>query len=220
MPTIEAIVFDAYGTLFDVFSLDQRLAHHFGDKADELNQIWRRKQLEYTWLRSLMNRYQPFSEVTAEALEYACNQVGIELPADAKADLMQQYFQLTTFAEVPELLKQLSQKYKLAILSNANMAMLEAGAKHNQITDYFTKILSADVIQHYKPTPAVYQLAVDGLNASGENIVFVSSNTWDVSGASAFGLQAMWLKRGNKVLETMGFEPVKVLAKLDDLLNL
>lgn len=220
MPTIEAIVFDAYGTLFDVFSLDQRLAHHFGDKADALNQIWRRKQLEYTWLRSLMRHYQPFSEVTAEALEYACNQVGVKLPTDAKEDLMQQYFQLATFAEVPELLKQLSQKYKLAILSNANMAMLEAGAQHNQITDFFSKILSADSIQHYKPTPAVYQLAVDGLNATKENIVFVSSNTWDVAGASAFGLQAMWLKRGNKVLETMGFEPVKVLAKLDDLLSL
>ncbi|OJJ14969.1 haloacid dehalogenase, type II [marine bacterium AO1-C] len=220
MSTVKAIVFDAYGTLFDVFSLDQRLAHHFGDKADEINQIWRRKQLEYTWLRSLMRQYVPFSEVTAEALLYACNQVEVALNDAVKEDLMQQYFNLATFAEVPDLLQQLAQKYKLAILSNANLAMLEAGAQHNQITDCFTKILSADTIQHYKPTPEVYQLAVDGLAAPKEHIVFVSSNTWDVAGASAFGLQAMWLKRGNKVLETLGFEPVKVLDKLDDLLNL
>jgi len=176
--------------------------------------------LEYTWLRSLMQQYVPFSDVTAEALLYACHQVDVDLNTTAKEDLMQQYFQLTTFAEVPGLLQQLAQKYKLAILSNANLAMLEAGAQHNQITNHFTKILSADTIQHYKPTPAVYQLAVDGLEASKEHIVFVSSNTWDVAGASAFGLQAMWLKRGNKVLEIMGFEPVKILQKLDDLLSI
>ena len=220
MSTIKALVFDAYGTLFDVFSLDERLAHHFGDKADEINQIWRRKQLEYTWLRSLMRQYTPFSEVTAEALLYACNQVGLTLDTTTKEDLMQQYFHLNTFAEVPDLLRQLTSKYQLAILSNANLAMLEAGAQHNQITDCFTKILSADTIRHYKPTPEVYQLAVDGLGISKAHIGFVSSNTWDVAGASAFGLQALWLKRGNKVLETLGFEPVKILNQLEDLLNI
>lgn len=217
---IKAIVFDAYGTLFDVFSLDQRLAQHFGNKADSINQIWRRKQLEYTWLRSLMRQYQPFSEVTSEALTYACDQTGAVLSNATREDLMQQYFSLSTFVEVPKLLAELSQKYRLAILSNANMQMLEAGARHNNIEHLFTQILSADTIGHYKPTPEVYQLAVDGLNVSKDHIIFISSNTWDVAGARAYGLQAMWLKRGKQIPEALPFAPVHILHSLDDLLVL
>ena len=218
LPTsIKAIVFDAYGTLLDVQSLTEKLTHYFPQKAEEVNAIWRRKQLEYTWLRSLMEQYKPFSEVTAEALEFACQAVKVELPEEVKSDLVQGYFSLKAFPDIKASLGKLSSHHQLAILSNANPAMLEAATTQNQLSDYLSAILSADSVQTFKPHPSVYRLAEQAFNLDRSEIAFVSSNTWDVSGAKSFGFFSVWLQRGHSPMEALGFEADIRIKKIGDL---
>ena len=215
---IKALVFDAYGTLLDVKSLDERLEHHYGDQAGWINSIWRQKQLQYTWLRSLMDRYKPFSQITREALEFACKEVGVDLTAEIIADLMDHYFILSSFPEVPELLKELSQSHACSILSNADMPMLQKACDHNGITQYLEAILTVDSVGINKPTPQVYELATRHFQCEGNQIAFISSNTWDVVGAKSFGLKSIWLNRTNGTMETLGFEPDWTIESLSDLI--
>jgi len=202
---IKALVFDAFGTLFNVLSLDQRLESHFGDQAPAINAIWRQKQLQYTWLRSLMDRYEPFSTVTSQALSFACQELGIRLEEEVRAHMVQGYYELQAFQELKEGLGGLKERYKLAILSNADPAMLNSAAEFNEIDHYFDAILSVDSIKQFKPIPAVYQLAPDALELSASEIAFVSSNTWDVSGAKSFGLFTIWINRNESTMEHLGF---------------
>ena len=204
---IQAIVFDAYGTLFDVASIDRRLAYHFGKKAPEVAALWRRKQLEYTWLRTLMDRYRDFYHLTRDALVYTVEALGLSVDENIEADLMDHYYQLSVYEEVPDALRELGRRYRLAILSNANPEMLERGVGHNGIADLFEGIFSVDSIRKFKPDPEVYRLPAAGLGLKPEEIFFVSSNPWDVAGAKSAGLKVGWIMRKTGVLEQLEFRP-------------
>jgi len=217
---IEAIVFDAFGTLLNINSLDERLHHYYGEKASNISEIWRRKQLEYTWLRTLMQRYEPFSMVTAEALEFACNSLSYPLKDEILKDLMQRYFELSAYAEVSGVLKNLSKKYKLAILSNADFPMLNGAVKYNKLGSFLTEIISADQIKQFKPVPEVYGLAIKTLKLKKEQVAFVSANAWDVAGAKSFGLQTSWLNRKKGSMEKLGFVPDDEIKNLSALIGL
>ncbi len=212
---IAAIVFDAYGTLFNIASLDAKLSHYFGSDAKPLAQLWRRKQLEYTWLRSMMNRYKDFINLTEDALLYASKKLGLSFKDAIKQDLIDTYYKLDTYPEVGEALQLLHSQYQLAILSNGNIELLKGSTQHNGIHGHFAAIYSADTIQQYKPLPFVYQLPVDGLKVSKSKILFVSTNTWDVAGAKSFGMNVAWIKRDPlNVTEELGFEPDLIIEDL------
>ncbi len=221
MNPVEAIVFDAYGTLFDVQSIQRKLESIYKDRATSIGQVWRQKQLEYTWLRTLMQRYVPFTKLTQDALLYACEANGINAQQEEVNQLMEAYNQLDVFTEVPAALQQLSQQVPLAILSNANQELLERATTYNQIKPYFKDIISVDAIEQFKTVPSVYQLAVNRLKVSAERVVFVSSNTWDVAGAKSFGLQVVWVKRKKEaIVEQLGFPPDHTIGQLGALSSL
>lgn len=215
---IKALVFDAYGTLLYISSLDERLSYHFKEQAGQINSIWRQKQLQYTWLRSLMDRYKPFAQVTKEALEFACKDVGVELSEEISADLMDHYFILNAFPEVPEILKVLSQSHSCAILSNADMPMLQRACDHNGISQFLETILTVDFARVNKPAPSVYELITQHFLCERDEVAFISSNTWDVAGAKSFGLKSIWLNRTNGTMETLGFEPDWTIHYLEELI--
>ena len=216
---LHAFVFDAYGTLFHIGSLDKKLSTIFGEKANEVAHIWRSKQLEYTWLRTLMGSYQPFSIVTGEALRLACNKVGVPLTEDSQKELVEQYGALDAFPEVVEVLASLSQSFRLAILSNANPEMLERAADINGLSPHMECILSVDKVRAFKPHPSVYQIAVNALDLEKEKIGFISTNTWDVAGASAFGFKAIHLNRFGTVQDELGLEKAPQITSLSQLLE-
>jgi 2-haloacid dehalogenase len=194
MSGIEACVFDAYGTLFDVHSAVTRLRARVGGQADALSQLWRTKQLEYTWLRALMGRHADFWQVTGDALDYALARTGVD-PA-VREPLMQAYLALDAYPEVPDVLRRLrAGGLKTAILSNGEPKMLAAGAKSAGIADLLDAILTVEDVGIFKPHPKVYQLAVERLGVAADRIAFQSSNAWDVSGAATFGLRAVWINR-------------------------
>ena len=213
---MKAFVFDAYGTLFNINSLDERLTHYFGNQAPAISATWRRKQLEYTWLRALMQRYVPFSQVTQDALTYACQLAEVNPTDEIRHDLRQRYEVLSAYPEVPATLKQLSQDYRLAILSNADPVFLEQAVRHNELGDYLEAVLSADTLQTFKTTPQVYQLAVDTLQLPPKQIAFVTSNPWDVAGAKSFGFTTVWINRGT-IPEQLGFPADFEIAQFEEL---
>ncbi|MEM9832843.1 MAG: haloacid dehalogenase type II [Bacteroidota bacterium] len=219
MKNIQAFVFDAYGTLLNINSLDERLEHYFSDRAVTISATWRRKQLEYTWLRALMQRYAPFSQVTLEALAYACQTAEVKLTDEILQDLRQRYETLSAYPEVPDILHQLSQKYRLAILSNADPAFLALAVQHNKLDHYLEAVLSADALQTFKTVPQVYQLAVDALQLPPERIAFVTSNPWDVAGAKSFGLTTVWINRGS-IPEQLDFPADCEIGQFTDLVSL
>ena len=191
----EAIVFDAYGTLFNVSGIRQRLETHFGAKAAVLDPLWRRKQLEYTWLRGMMGAYLPFSRISRDALAFACRQEGLELSSGMMDDLMEHYNYLPVFPEVHAALAMLARTCRLAVLSNADPVMLEEAIDHNNLRERFDNILSADSIRRFKPHPTVYEIPARQLGIPPQRILFVSANTWDVAGAKSAGLRAAWVQR-------------------------
>lgn len=212
--SLEALVFDAYGTLFDVHSVLRRCDSFFADKGAQLSQLWRAKQLEYTWQRSLMQRYAPFSTVTREALAYSCEALGLELTAERMEALMSEYGMLEPFPDVAPALSRFS-GIKTAILSNGSPDMLEPLVKCSGLR--FDAVLSVDELQVYKPAPEVYGLAVSRLNVPRERIGFVSSNGWDALGAKSFGFTALWINRSGAPLDRLGFRPDRILATLGEM---
>ena len=215
---LKAIVFDAYGTLFNISSLDDRLNYYYGKKSEDIALTWRKKQLEYTWLRSLMGRYEPFSKVTGDALQNACRRQSVEFTRGILDDMMLRYQVLAAYPEVREVLDQLKRKHRLAVLSNADFKMLKSAVTHNGLDHVFDRIISVDVISQFKPTPSVYQLAISGLEVDKEYIAFVSTNTWDVAGAKSFGFKTIWLNRNNTITENLDFEPDWTIKSLHELL--
>lgn len=214
---IRACVFDAYGTLFDVHSAVARAKEQIGPKADALSQIWRAKQLEYTWLRALMSRHVDFWQVTGDALDYAIAAQGLE-PGPIREPLMQAYLSLDAYPEVPHVLRRLrAGGLKTAILSNGEPRMLAAGASSAGIEYELDAILSVEEVAIYKPHRQVYQLALDRLGVRPEEIAFQSSNAWDVHGAATFGLQAVWVNRGGATPERLPGEPAAELRDLSGL---
>ena len=207
----DALVFDAYGTLFDVHSVVQRCEAACAGKGMQLSQLWRAKQLEYTWQRSLMGRYRPFSEVTREALQYACAALGVS-GIDLEP-LMAEYLKLKTYPEVPAALAAL--KGRKAILSNGSPDMLEPLVRNSGLE--LDAVLSVDELKVYKPAPQVYELAVRRLGVPKERIGFVSSNCWDALGAKSYGFAVYWINRGGAPLDRLGFEPDRVIRNLSEL---
>ena len=213
---IRAVVFDAYGTLFDVHSVIERCDQRFPGHGTALSQLWRTKQLEYTWLRSLMARYEDFGSITRSALRFSCQALGLACTEATEQELMEAYLQLAPYPEVPGAIAALGDR-RLAILSNGSPAMLDPLVAHAGLAPHFDAILSVDRLRTYKPHPSVYQLAVDALAVSRERIAFISSNFWDVSGATAFGFRTYWINRRNAVPDELGFQPFAVLHGLDEL---
>jgi 2-haloacid dehalogenase len=213
--SLEAMVFDAYGTLFDVHSVMRRCEALFPGRHVELSQLWRAKQLEYTWLRSLMRRYAPFSTVTREALAHACEALGLELTVERMEALMAEYNMLSTYADVPTALASL-QGVKKAVLSNGSPDMLEPLVAHSGLE--LDAVISVDEVRIFKPAPQVYELAPRKLGVAKERIGFVSSNCWDALGAKSFGFAVFWINRSRAPLERLGFEPDRVVERLDEIL--
>ncbi len=218
---IKALAFDAYGTLFDVHSVISACNQNFPDQGAALSQRWRAKQLEYTWLRSLMGRYEDFWQVTESALVFACKSLSLSCPPGTRAQLMEAYLRLDPYTEVREALKALS-NYPLAILSNGSPRMLHAVVKGAGLEGVFSHVISVDEVKIYKPSPRVYQLASQKMSVSETSIGFVSSNSWDVIGAKAFGFWTCWVNRSAAPGDELGVTPdvtVKTLADLVDVLK-
>ena len=215
-PQIKALVFDAYGTLFDVHSVIALCDELFPGQGAQLSQTWRAKQLEYTWLKSLMGRYEDFGIVTEAALKFACKALKLDCPPESLKRLMQAYLQLEPYPEVKEALAALSH-CKLAILSNGSPRMLNALVKNNGLTKTFDKVISVDEVKIYKPSPKVYALAPKKLKVKKNEIGFVSSNFWDICGASSFGLRTFLINRAGNPQDELGFKPYAVVSKLTDL---
>jgi len=213
---IQAVVFDAYGTLFDVHSVVRRCEELFPGKGTALSQLWRSKQLEYTWLRSLMGRYEEFGSVTRAGLRFACRTLGLELSPPAEGALMDEYLQLAPYPEVPAALEALAGR-KLAILSNGSPATLTPLVANAGLARFFDSVLSVDSLRVYKPHPSVYQLGVDRLGVHKARIAFISSNFWDVCGAASFGFRTYWINRSGAQQDELGFTPAAVLNRLDEL---
>ena len=214
---VRALVFDAYGTLFDVHSISTDCESLFPGKGAELSRLWRTKQLEYTWLRSLMGRYSEFEAITRDALGIACRTLGLDLTQSDAMQLMGGYRQLQPFPEVKDALVAL-QGRKLAILSNGSPAMLYAVVKHAGLSTLLQSVISVDELKMFKPHPSVYGLATQYLGVKTHEIGFVSSNFWDVSGASSFGFRTFWINRNDSQPDALGFEPLAVVKRLDELL--
>jgi 2-haloacid dehalogenase len=215
---IKALVFDAYGTLFDVHSVIALCDELFPGQGAQLSQTWRAKQLEYTWLKSLMERYQDFDKVTEAALKFACKSLELDCPPETRKRLMQAYLHLKPYPEVKETLASMSH-CKLAILSNGSPRMLKALVKNNGMTKAFDKVISVDEIKIFKPSPKVYALAAKKLKVKKNEIGFVSSNFWDICGAASFGLRTFWINRAGNPQDELGFEPYAVVTRLTDLME-
>jgi 2-haloacid dehalogenase len=219
---IKACVFDAYGTLFDVHSAVEKHRNRFGDIADQVSKTWRSKQLEYTWLRSLMGCHADFWRVTRDALDFTFEMHRIDDP-DLHRDLMEAYLKIDCYPEVPEALSILKGRgFKLAILSNGTPSMLEAAVKSAGIENLIEKNFSVEAVGIFKPDPRVYQIAVDGLNVNSEEILFQSSNAWDAAGASAFGFNVAWVNRFGQSEERLPGRPtveIKNLIQLPGLIE-
>ncbi len=213
---IEALVFDAYGTLFDVRSVMGRCEEVFPGHGSDLTSLWRSKQLQYTWLRSLIGRYEDFWQITRDGLVFACRSLGLAASQEQIEYLMQAYLTLSPFSEVAAALDALSH-IPSSILSNGTPTMLHRAVKSAELEGRFQHIISVDEVRTYKPSPVVYQLAEKHLGARRGEIGFVSANCWDVAGAKAFGLQAYWLNRRNDPLEELGFQPDGIISTATDL---
>jgi 2-haloacid dehalogenase len=217
MVIAQAFVFDAYGTLFDVHSVVTVLKTITAE-AEALSLLWRTKQLEYTWLRSLMGRYVDFWTVTDEALRFALRVSGVRLTPEQHTTLLHAYLQLAAYPDIPTMLAGLAPR-PCVILSNGSPRMLAAAVASSGLTGQFTHILSADLVKVYKPDARVYELAPRVLGLPKEALVFVSSNSFDVMGAKAYGFQVAWINRTHAQADALGLTPDVVLTRLDELVH-
>ncbi|MEE3122978.1 MAG: haloacid dehalogenase type II, partial [SAR324 cluster bacterium] len=208
-------VFDAYGTLFDVHSAVGRYRESLGEKADAVSVLWRSKQLEYTWLRSLMRQHVDFWQITTDALDYAFSTQEIENP-ELQGQLLQAYHRLDCYPEVPETLQSLKDRgYGTAILSNGSPEMLSSGVRNSRLGDLLDAVLSVEDVGVFKPDPRVYQLAVERLQTEPGKILFFSSNAWDVCGSAAFGFQTIWINRFSQKPERLPGRHLFEIQRLD-----
>jgi len=215
---VAALVFDAYGTLFDVHSVSRRAEALFPGKGAALSAAWRAKQLEYSWLRTLMGRYEDFDRVTRASLEWALESLGLEGGEAAQRALIDEYRRLAPFPEVPQVLEKLAASRPLAILSNGHPDMLMAVVEHNGLRERFRGgVLSVHPARRFKPDPAVYRIAEEALGVPRPLVGFVSSNGWDAAGAKSFGFRAFWVNRSAAPVERLGVRPDAVVKGLDGL---
>lgn len=218
---VSALVFDAYGTLFDVHSVTRLAETLYPGRGAALSAAWRTKQLEYTWQRSLMDRYEDFSRVTLSALEWTLEHLKLEVRDADKRALLDEYRRLATFPEVPAALEALARQRPLAILSNGHPDMLNAVVDYNGLRERFRGgVLSVHSTGVFKPAPAVYQLAEESLGVPRSVMGFVSSNGWDAAGAKAFGFQVIWINRAGAPVERLGVRPDTIISDLAQLVDL
>ena len=215
---VAALVFDAYGTLFDVHSVSRRAEALFPGKGAALSAAWRAKQLEYTWLRTLMGRYEDFDRVTRASLEWTFESLGLAADEAAHRALIDEYRRLAAFPEVPAVLEKLARSRPLAILSNGHPDMLMAVVEHNGLRDRFRGgVLSVHPARRFKPDASVYRIAEEALGVPRPVVGFVSSNGWDAAGAKSFGFRAFWVNRSGAPIERLGARPDAVVKDLDAL---
>ena len=217
---IEAIAFDAYGTLFDVHSVAALADEIFPGQGARLSEVWRVAQIDYTRLRTLSGRYVDFAQVTEDGLVFAASKLGLALDADKRARLMAQYDRLTAYPENVEVLETLRARgLKLAILSNGTPDMLARMTEAAGMDGLFDHILSVDAVRRYKTAPEAYQMGPDAFGLPVENIGFVSSNGWDACGATWFGYRTFWVNRAGNVLDELGVRPEGEGRDLHDLIG-
>ena len=220
MKNVKAIIFDAYGTLFDVNSAAEKCKDKIGDKWEGFANYWRTTQLEYTWLRSLMKRHKNFWQVTSDSLDKSMNAFNID--KSMRNELLDLYKTLNTFPEVKDVLNKLKEKnYKLAILSNGTPALLNELVKSNNLENIFDDIFSIEEVGIYKPDSKVYDIPVKKYQIQKNQVAFLSANTWDVSGSGNYGYNAIWVNRNNNIFDNLDYKPkneVKNLKKLLDII--
>jgi 2-haloacid dehalogenase len=219
MKNIKAIIFDAYGTLFDVNSAAEKCKNKIGEKWEPFANYWRTTQLEYTWLRSLMGRHQDFWKVTEQSLDKSMEIFKID--TTMKDKLLDLYKVLATFPEVEETLKKLKEKkYKLIILSNGTPSLLKELVSSNNLESIFDDVLSIEEVKIYKPHPNVYNIPIKKYQIEKNQFAYLSSNTWDVSAAGNFGFNAVWVNRNNNIFDNLDYKPITEINNLSYLNNL
>ena len=219
MKNVKAIIFDAYGTLFDVNSAAEKCKDKIGDKWESFANFWRTTQLEYTWLRSLMKRHKDFWQITEDSLDKSMKAFSID--PSMKNELMNLYKVLSPFKEVPETLKKLKGKnFKLAILSNGTPSLLDELVKSNNLDKLFDDIFSIEEVGIYKPDLRVYDLPIKKYKIKNSEVMFLSANTWDVSGGGNYGYQSIWVNRNNNIFDNLDFNPSNQIKDLTELVNL
>ena len=219
MSKVKAVIFDAYGTLFDVNSAAEKCKNQIGDKWEEFANYWRTTQLEYTWLRSLMKRHKDFWKVTEDSLDKSMKVFNIN--PNMREELLSLYKKLSTFPEVNETLKQLkNKKLKLAILSNGSPDLLSELVNSNNLTEIFDDLFSIEEVKIYKPDNNVYEIPINKYKIKPEEIVFLSSNTWDVSGGGNYGYQSVWVNRNNNIFDNLDYKPKYEIKNLKQLLDI
>jgi len=217
---IRAVVFDAYGTLFDVYSIGVLAEQSFPGAGDALTRTWRERQIDYTRLRTLSNRYEPFDMVTRDALRWTADALGLELSAEAEQVLMRGYAQLSAYADALDVLRTLKRMgMRLAILTNGTSAMLEALVEHAGMRGLLDQVLSVDAVKQYKTAAAAYQLAPDAFGLPAKEMLFVSSNCWDACGAAWFGYTTIWINRSGLPPERLGVSPDATGSSLEDVVR-
>ena len=219
MKNIKAIIFDAYGTLFDVNSAAEKCKGKIGDKWEDFANYWRTTQLEYTWLRSLMNRHKDFWKITEDSLDKSMKFFKIDY--SMRNDLLDLYKVLSLFSEVKETLNKLKKKdFKLAILSNGTPSLLENLVKNNNLENIFDDIFSIEEVGIFKPDSKVYELPVNKYNIKKDEILFLSANTWDVSGGGNYGYNSVWVNRNKNIFDNLDYQPLDEIHDLSELLEI
>ena len=218
MKNIKAIIFDAYGTLFDVNSAAEKCKNKIGDKWEPFSNYWRTIQLEYTWLRSLMKRHKDFWKITEDSLDKSMEVFKIDF--SIRNELLDLYRVLSTFSEVNDVLKKLKEKkYKLAILSNGTPSLLNELVSSNNLENIFDDVLSIEEVKTYKPHPNVYNIPIKRYQINKNNVAYLSANTWDVSAAGNYGFNAVWVNRNNSVFDNLDYIPQHEIKHLGELLD-
>jgi len=219
MKNVKAIIFDAYGTLFDVNSAAEKCKGKIGDKWESFANYWRTTQLEYTWLRSLMNRHKDFWQVTEDSLDKSMKVFKIDI--SMRSELLDLYKILSTFPEVKEVLNNLKEKnYKLAILSNGTPALLNQLVKSNNLDSIFDDIFSIEEVGIFKPSSKVYDIPIKKYQIQKNDVVFLSANTWDISGGGNYGYNTIWLNRNNNTFDNLDYKPQNQVKDLSELLDI
>ena len=219
MENIKAIVFDAYGTLFDVNSAAEKCKGKIGDKWEGFANFWRTTQLEYTWLRSLMKRHKDFWQVTEDSLDKSMKTFSID--SSMKNELLDLYKKLSPYSEVKGVLNSLKEKkYKLAILSNGTPALLNELVKSNNLENIFDDLFSIEEVGIYKPDSKVYDIPIKNYQIKADEIAFLSANTWDVSGGGNYGYNAIWVNRNKNIFDNLDYKPKNEVSDLTQLVDI
>ena len=214
----KAVVFDAYGTLFDVNSAAKKCKDKIGAKWETFANFWRTTQLEYTWLRSLMKRHKNFWDITEDSLDKSMKVFNIN--KNMKNELLSLYKILSPYPEVKGVLEDLKKKnFKLAILSNGTLDLLNELVESNKLNNLFDDLFSIEEVKIYKPDPRVYEIPIKKYKIKSDEITFLSANTWDVSGGGNFGYNSIWVNRHNSVFDILDFQPKNEISNLTQLLD-